>query len=81
MLIQLLSAVVTGRAQGLEPPGQERVPVTAVRFDVIGDGRRRCDTSIEAEATERFPAELGSADAAPTFKLIPASPILIEPWG
>jgi hypothetical protein len=63
----------------LEFPGEERVPVTTVRFDVIGNGRRCYDASIEAEAAKRFPAELSAPDATPAFELIPASPILIEP--
>jgi hypothetical protein len=79
VFVQLLRAVVTRCAKGLQLTGKERHPVTAMGLNVVGDGRRRCHASIEAEAAEWFPAELSPTKPAPAFQLIPATPVLIEP--
>jgi hypothetical protein len=81
MFIQLLGTVVAGRAERLQFPSEKRSPIAAMRLDVIGDRCRRRDAAIEAEPTQWFFAEVRAPDAAPALELVPATPILIQPWG
>jgi hypothetical protein len=71
---EALVAIVTRLAQRLQLAGQELVPVTAMRFDMIGNGRERDAAAIEAHGTERFAAQLVASYATPAFELIPLSP-------
>jgi hypothetical protein len=78
-IVQFFEAIMARRAKGLQLAGQERVPIAAMRLDVIGDRCRHCDATFEAEAAQGLAAELRAPDSAPAFELVPASPVLIEP--
>ena len=65
LLGALLVSGVAGGAERLEVAAPEQVDVAAMGPDVVGGGGGGGDAAVEAEAAERFGAELVGAEGAP----------------
>src|SRR5215472_2110814 len=71
---QALAAVVARLAQRLKLAEDERVPVAAMRHDVVGDCCRRGDAVRKAHHAERMLAQLQGAGATPMRRVVPRAP-------
>ena len=63
-----LRTVVTSLAERLERAEPELVDVTVMWLDVVADFRRRDDTALETERTQRLFAQLVSSDSSPASR-------------
>src|SRR5262249_5103292 len=66
--------VVAPLAQGLERPGQEAVPVTLVRLDLVDHVGWHGEPLAQAHTAQRLLLQVHPADASPALKLIPLAP-------
>ena len=71
---QALAAVVARLAQRLKLAEDERVPVAAMRHDVVGDCCRRGDAVRKAHHAGRMLAQLQGAAATPMRRVVPRAP-------
>jgi hypothetical protein len=76
LLGHALVAVVAVLAQALQLAGQESVPITAMRLDVVDDGCRPDQTALQAHGAERRNPELVPAQATPALELVPGPGIV-----
>jgi hypothetical protein len=67
-LDEALRTVVTRLAERLERAEPEFVDIAVMWLDVIADFRRRDDTALETERTQRLFAQLVSSDSSPASR-------------
>jgi hypothetical protein len=65
---------MAGRAQTLDCPESESIPIATVRCDVISDASNADDASIITELAQWELLELQAASPAPHFELVPFTP-------
>ena len=61
-----LRAVVAIGAQALQFAGQESIPVTVMRLDMIDDSRRFHNATLQAQPAQRLGAELETTPPFPS---------------
>src|SRR5262245_50834454 len=70
--IGAIEPVVAVGAQAAELAEPERCEVASVRLDMVGDGRGRDETSLQAEPTQWLDHELMRSAACPAGGAIPS---------
>jgi hypothetical protein len=73
--------VVAIDAERLELTDPERIPVSVMRFDVIGDPGGDCHATLEAHPAQRLIAQLQSTATTPALVLVPLPPWCIGVHG
>jgi hypothetical protein len=66
--------VVAIDAERLQLADPELVPVSAMRFDVIGDPGCDCHAALDAHSAQRLITQLQPTPAAPALVLVPLTP-------
>jgi hypothetical protein len=71
----LLGPIMAIEAKGLQPTEHKQVPVSAMRFDVVGHRGRRDNAALETELAKRLDAKLVRAPALPRCCLVQEMPL------
>src|SRR5215472_14493657 len=71
---QALAAIVATRAERWKLADEERIPIAAMRHDVVGDRCRRGDPAREAHHAKRMVEQLQGAAATPMRRVVPCAP-------
>ena len=73
MFSVLLAALMTWPAQGLQLTKPERIPVTTMRLDVVGDHRSLDQTLLQTVLAQRVLTHLATGACLPTAETVPVA--------